>query len=104
MVQRLEAFCDKRQGMIQLRDESQALELSLAAKRSRWTEKIKVTGLAGVPQSDIPVAEELRVTVGIVLRQDTGTASVEQRGGLVSTFDALAAFVADLAREAGLRP
>lgn len=104
MLQRLAVFCEKRQGMVQLRDESQMLELSLAAKRSRWTEKIKVTGLAGVPQPESPVADELRVTVGIVLRQDSATASVEQKGGVVSTFDALAAFVRDLTAESGLEP
>lgn len=102
MLQRLESFCTKREGMIQLRDEAQALELSLAAKRSRWTEKIRVTGLAGVPkEQDAPVADELRVNVGILLRQENATASVEQRAGLVTTFDALAGFVSDLAREAG---
>lgn len=105
MLQRLESFCAKREGMIQLRDEAQSLELSLAAKRSRWTEKIRVTGLAGLPPSqDAPVPEELRVNVGVLLRQENATASVEQRGGLVTTFDALAAFVAELGREAGITP
>jgi len=102
MLGRLKVFCEKRQGMVQLRDETQSLELSLAAKRSRWTEKIKVTGLAGVPQPVAEVSDELRVNVGILLRQDSETASVEQRGGQVSTFDALAKFVGDLATEAGL--
>lgn len=103
MLARLRLFCDKQQGMVQLRDETQTLELSLAAKRSRWTEKIKVTALAGVPQPvDAAAAEELRVTLGVLLRQDNGTASVEQRGGLVSTFEALGKFVADLEKETGL--
>ncbi|MBK9976046.1 MAG: hypothetical protein IPP14_14835 [Planctomycetes bacterium] len=101
LLQRLRMFCEKRSGMLQLRDETQSLELSLAAKRSRWTEKIRVTGLAGVPQAAQPeVADELRAGVGILLRQDNGTASVEHRGGLVAKFEDLLRFARELEAEA----
>ncbi len=101
LLQRLRMFCEKRSGMLQLRDETQSLELSLAAKRSRWTEKIRVTGLAGVPQAAQPeVADELRAGVGILLRQDNGTASVEHRGGLVAKFEDLLRFASELEAEA----
>ena len=103
MVEKLKSFSEKRTGMMQLRSDTQEIELSLAAKRSKWTQKINVTGLAGVPKEDQPdsdVAEEIRVSFGATYRQSNALGgSVEHRCGMVCTFDALAAFADALKAE-----
>jgi hypothetical protein len=103
MVEKLKGFAEKRQGMMQLRSETQEIELSLAAKRSKWTQKIRVTGLAGVPkdeQAEDEVPEEVRVSFGATYRQSGGQGgSIEHRCGKICTFDALSAFAESLKAE-----
>ena len=103
MIAKLQSFAQKRAGMMQLRSDTNEVEISLAAKRSKWTQKINVTGLAGVPkeeQQDAPVDEELRVSFGATYRQASGPAgAVEHRCGMVCTFDALAQFADTLKTE-----
>ena len=102
MVEKLTSFARKRQGMMQLRSDTQEIDLSLAAKRSKWTQKINVTGLANVPAPapEAEVADELRVSFGATYRQSHIKAgSIEHRCGLVCTFDELAAFAAALRAE-----
>ena len=107
MVEKLRGFAEKRAGMMQLRSDTQDLELSLAARRSKWTQKIRVTGLAGVPedigQADAP--EEVRASFGVTWRQASRQGgSVEHRCGMVCTFDALAAFAGALQAEFDAAP
>ncbi|MCB9893984.1 MAG: hypothetical protein H6839_06040 [Planctomycetes bacterium] len=103
MVEKLKSFTVKRTGMMQLRSDTQEIELSLAAKRSKWTQKINVTGLAGVPKEDRAepdVPEEVRVSFGATYRQSNALGgSVEHRCGMVCTFDALSAFADALKSE-----
>lgn len=103
MVEKLKGFAEKRAGMMQLRSDAQEIELSLAAKRSKWTQKINVTGLAGVPRDDAQqpdVAEELRVAFGATYRQSNAQAgSIEHRCGMVCSFDAVAEFAQGLQTE-----
>jgi len=108
MIGKLLSFAEKQSGMMQLRSETQDLEFSLASKRSKWTEKIRVTGLAGVPQEkqDEPeVAAETRVSFGITFRQSSATGgNIEHRSGMVCTFDALKAFAETLKSEFDAAP
>lgn len=103
MIEKLQAFVEKRQGMMQLRSDTNEVEFSLAAKRSKWTQKINVTGLAGLPpeqQECQEAADELRVSFGVTYRQNSGAAgSVEHRCGMHTTFDALGTFAAALKAE-----
>lgn len=103
MVEKLKGFAEKRTGMMQLRSDTQEIELSLAAKRSKWTQKINVTGLAGVPREEQPepdAANEVRVSFGATYRQSNAQGgSVEHRCGMVCTFDALDAFADALKAE-----
>lgn len=103
MIEKLKSFAEKRAGMMQLRSDAQEIELSLAAKRSKWTQKINVTGLAGVPRDDTQhadVAEELRVSFGATYRQSSAQAgSIEHRCGMVCTFDAVNGFADALKSE-----
>lgn len=102
MIGKLESFADKRAGMMQLRSDTNEVEISLAAKRSKWTQKINVTGLAGVPREDQTegsVAEELRVAFGATYRQSSGSGAVEHRCGMVCSFDALREFAGQLKAE-----
>jgi hypothetical protein len=108
MIEKLKGFADKRAGMMQLRSDTQDLELSLAARRSKWTQKIRVTGLAGVPeagaqQQDGP--DEVRASFGITWRQSSQQGgSVEHHCGMVCTFDALAAFAGAMQGEFDAAP
>jgi hypothetical protein len=107
MMDKLKGFAEKRAGMMQLRSDAQELELSLAARRSKWTQKIRVTGLAGVPEQggDVEGPEEVRASLGITWRQPGGAAgSVEHRSGMVCTFDALLKFAADMQAEFDAAP
>lgn len=106
MIDRLRTFAVKRSGMAQLRSETNELEISLASKRSRWTQKIRVTGLSGVPQTnpadtrEADDVEDTRVSFGVQYRQTVkGQGAVEYRCGLICSFDALAAFAEELATE-----
>jgi len=102
MVERLKGFAEKRTGMMQLRSETQDLEFSLSSKRSKWTQKIRVTGLAGVPnqEPEADALEEVRASFGVTWRQSNAQGgSVEHRSGMVATFDALAAFAGAVAAE-----
>ena len=101
MIEKLAAFAAKREGMMQLRSETQELELSLAARRSKWTQKIRVTGLAGVPEGEqADGKEELRASFGITWRQTSQQGgSVEHRCGMVCTFDALGTFAGAMQAE-----
>ncbi|MBZ0134842.1 MAG: hypothetical protein K8I27_00550 [Planctomycetes bacterium] len=103
MIDKLLGFTQKRAGMMQLRSDTNEVEISLAAKRSKWTQKINVTGLAGVPAPDQPepeASEELRVSFGATYRQSNAAAgAVEHRCGMVCTFDALAEFARALKTE-----
>lgn len=103
MIGKIQNFADKRAGMMQLRSDTNEVEMSLAAKRSKWTQKINVTGLAGVPKeerNEEPAAEELRVAFGATYRQSNGPAgAVEHRCGMVCTFDALTQFAESLQSE-----
>ncbi|MCB9934053.1 MAG: hypothetical protein H6840_00030 [Planctomycetes bacterium] len=96
MIDKLKGFAEKRAGIMQLRSDTQEIEFSLAAKRSKWTQKLNVTGLAGVPRDETAepkVAEELRVSFGVTYRQsNTAAGSIEHRCGMVCTFDAVAGF------------
>jgi hypothetical protein len=107
MIEKLNNFAEKRTGMMQLRSETQDLELSLAARRSKWTQKIRVTGLSGVPagadKADAP--EEVRASFGITYRQSSAQGgSVEHRCGMVCTFDALAQFAGAMQGEFDAAP
>ncbi len=109
MIDRLKTFATKRSGMAQLRSETNDLEISLASKRSRWTQKIRVTGLSGVPksgQTDLSDGEDdTRVSFGVQYRQaGREQGAVEYRCGLICTFDALAAFADTLAAEFAAAP
>lgn len=105
MIERLRTFAEKRAGMLQLRSDTRELEISLAARRSKWTQKINVTGLAGVPQQQPEeTPEELRCSVGVTYRQHGGTGNVEHRCGLHCTFDALSEFATTLANELAAAP
>lgn len=105
MIDRLKAFAEKRAGMLQLRSDTREFELSLAARRSKWTQKINVTGLVGVP-ADAPdeAPEELRCSVGVTYRQHGGAGNVEHRCGLHCTFDTLAAFADAITAELAAAP
>jgi hypothetical protein len=107
IIEKLKSFAEKRTGMMQLRTETQDLEFSLAARRSKWTEKIRVTGLAGVPadsgQGEGP--EEVRASFGVTWRQTSQQGgSVEHRCGMVCTFDALSDFASALQSEFDAAP
>jgi hypothetical protein len=108
MIEKLSSFAEKRTGMMQLRSETQDLELSLAARRSKWTQKIRVTGLAGVPETGADQAdgpEEVRASFGITWRQSSQQGgSVEHRCGMVCTFDALAGFAGAMQGEFDAAP
>lgn len=104
LVERIRQFCARQAGMLQLRNEEQTLELNLAAKRSKWTSKLRVTGLSNVPETADPnLPEETRVSLGITYRQEGShngaPASVEHRAGMVCTFEALDRFATELAAE-----
>lgn len=102
IIERLQSFAEKRAGMMQLRTETQDLELNLASRRSKWTQKIRVTGLAGVPEggTEPDAHEEVRASFGIIWRQTSQQGgSVEHRCGMICTFDALTAFAAALQAE-----
>jgi hypothetical protein len=108
MIDRLRAFAEKREGMMQLRSDTNEVEFSLAARRSKWTQKIRVTGLAGVPQeseNEPGVQEELRVAFGATYRQSSGSAgAVEHRCGMVCSFDSLRTFADTLKTEFDAAP
>ena len=108
MIARLRSFAEKQTGMMQLRAETGELEISLAAKRSKWTEKIRVTGLAGVPKEQQPepeVSAETRASLGITYRQSNASGgNVEHRCGMVCTFDVLAQFADKLEAEFASAP
>ena len=102
MIGKLQKFAEKRAGIMQLRSDTNEVEMSLAAKRSKWTQKIRVTGLAGVPaedQTEPDVAEELRVSFGATYRQSIGAGAVEHQCGMVCAFDALNRFAESLESE-----
>jgi hypothetical protein len=108
MVEKLKGFAEKRTGMMQLRSDTQEIEISLAAKRSKWTQRINVTGLAGVPKDDEQepdAANEVRASFGATYRQSNAQGgSVEHRCGMVCTFDALNAFADALKAEFAAAP
>lgn len=103
MIEKLAGFAAKQSGMMQLRSETQELEISLTAKRSKWTEKINVTGLAGVPrekQEEPQVGAETRASLGITYRQaNAAGGNIEHRCGMVCNFDALQRFADTLKNE-----
>jgi hypothetical protein len=107
IIEKLQSFAEKRAGMMQLRTETQDLEFSLAARRSKWTQKIRVTGLAGVPADSTAAdgPEEVRASFGVTWRQTSQQGgSVEHRCGMVCTFDALTAFAGSVQSEFAAAP
>ncbi|MBK8206336.1 MAG: hypothetical protein IPK87_05985 [Planctomycetes bacterium] len=107
MVEKLLSFGEKRAGMMQLRSDTRELEISLAARRSKWTQKINVTGLAGVPNAEAEpegALEEVRASVGVTYRQHGGAGNVEHRCGMHCTFDALIGFAQAISAELAAAP
>jgi hypothetical protein len=102
MIEKLKKFCEKQTGMMQLRSQTQDIEMTLAAKRSKWTQKLRVTGLAGVPQEEQEQEEEssLRVSFGVAYRE-AGAAggAVEHRAGMFCTFNDLSSFATGIEKE-----
>jgi len=105
MLERLKSFCDKQTGMMQLRTDTQELELSLAAKRSKWTQKLRVSGMNTEDETEPQVDEETRATLGVVFRQDTGQGgAAEHRCNMSCQFDALAEFTRNVIAELAESP
>ena len=106
LIERLRVFTTRRTGMLQLRTETQTLELSLSAKRSKWTQRIRVTALKGLkPDDDADKVggDELRVSFGVLFRhpveREGAHVTVESRAGLVCSFDSLDTFAGELEEE-----
>lgn len=107
MIEKLKGFCEKRAGMMQLRSQTRDIEMTVAAKRSKWTQKLNVTGLAGVPSEDKEGDEEssVRVSFGVVYREAaTAGGAVEHRSGMFCSFDELDTFARAVESEFAAAP